>query len=156
MLSIPLKDVIAYRKLSKAFYALIDVLCVHHIAVITTCESSSFRFIMTALESGLKALDVTISSQCAAALNWLAAYYFRHVVASVDVNSPPAAAQALAEHIAQNPEMFPSLLKTLLEIVLLVSVQAQVHMKRSQISRINHWTMLQCALANAMQMTFQT
>lgn len=117
-LSIPLSDIIAYRKLSKAFYALVDVLCEHHTAVIASCDSNTFGFIMTSLETGLKALDITISSQCAAALNHLAAYYFRHVVAAVDVNPPPAAAQALAEHIRQNPEMFPSMLKTLFEIVL--------------------------------------
>ncbi|CAD7702852.1 unnamed protein product, partial [Ostreobium quekettii] len=100
-LSIPLNDIIAYKKLSKSFYSLVDVLCEHHTSVIASCEQSTFVFLMTALETGLKALDVTISSQCAAALNHLAAYYFRHVVAAIDVNSPPPAAQALAEHIRQ-------------------------------------------------------
>eukprot|EP00803_Ostreobium_quekettii_P004119 evm.model.scf_281.4 EVM.evm.TU.scf_281.4 scf_281:37255-51104(+) len=135
-LSIPLNDIIAYKKLARAFYSLVDVLCEHHTSVIAACQQSTFAFIMTSLETGLKALDVTISSQCAAALNHLAAYYFRHVVAAVDVNSPPPAAQALAEHIRQTPDVFPSMLKTLFEIVLFEECTNMWSLSRPMLSLI--------------------
>lgn len=120
-MSIPLADILAYRKISKAYYALLDVLCHHHIPVIAKCDRATFRFIMTSLEMGLKALEVSVSAQCATAIDNLAAYYFRNVVSAVDVGNPMQAAQALAEHIRCWPEMFPSMLQTLFETVLFVS-----------------------------------
>lgn len=121
-LSIPIADILSYRNISRAYYALLDVLCHHHIPVISKCDRSTFRFIMTSLEMGLKTLEVSVAAQCATAIDNLAAYYFTNVISAVDIGSPIPAAQALADHIRFWPEMFPSMLQTLFETVLFVSV----------------------------------
>lgn len=55
--------------------------------------AATFAFLLNSLDAGLKSLDVSISSQCAAAVDNLAGYYFKHMPGS---ESPtPAAAVSL-------------------------------------------------------------
>ena len=90
-LSVPLADIMAYRKVGKAFFGLLDVLCSNHTLVIANCDTPTFAFLMTALDSGLKSLDVVISSQCATAVDNLAGFYFKAVQANGSETPPPAA-----------------------------------------------------------------
>ena len=91
-LSVPLADIMAYRKVGKAFFGLLDVLCSNHTHVIANYDTPTFAFLMTALDSGLKSLDTVISSQCATAVDNLAGFYFKAVQANGS-ETPPAAAQ---------------------------------------------------------------
>lgn len=50
-----------------------------HIHILTQ-DTTTFTFLLTSLESGLKSLDVSISSSCAAACDALAGFYFKNVV----------------------------------------------------------------------------
>ena len=56
-LSVPLADVVAYRKVGKAFFGLLDVLCGAHTGVIAACDSATFAHLMAALDAGLKVRD---------------------------------------------------------------------------------------------------
>ncbi|PTQ44855.1 hypothetical protein MARPO_0017s0001 [Marchantia polymorpha] len=62
-LAIPLVDVLAFRKLARAYFGLLEVLCHNHTAVIVNLETEAFAHIVGSLEFGLKSLDVSISSQ---------------------------------------------------------------------------------------------
>ena len=53
-LSVPLADVMAYRKVGKAFFGLLDVLCGGHTGVIAACDSATFAHLIAALDVGLK------------------------------------------------------------------------------------------------------
>ena len=90
-LSVPLADIMAYRKVGKAFFGLLDVLCSNHTLVVAACDTPTFAFLVTALDSGLKSLDVVISSQCATAVDNLAGFYFKAVQANGSETPPPAA-----------------------------------------------------------------
>lgn len=90
VLSMPLADILAYRKVGRAFFALLDVLCSSHTHVIAACDLTTFTFLLTALDSGLKSLDVVVSSQCATSADNLASYYFKAVQANAGEAHPPA------------------------------------------------------------------
>ncbi len=90
-LSVPLADIMAYRKVGKAFFGLLDVLCSNHTLVVAGCDTPTFAFLVSALDSGLKSLDVVISSQCATAVDNLAGFYFKAVQANGSETPPPAA-----------------------------------------------------------------
>ena len=81
----------------------------------------------------MKSLDVTISSQCAAAVDSLAAFYFNNVV---NGRTHPPAAQAFVAHVQKNPQIFPSILKTLFEIVLFEDCSNQWSLSRPMLSLI--------------------
>ncbi|KAL0007336.1 hypothetical protein SO802_008838 [Lithocarpus litseifolius] len=129
-LSIPLADILAFRKghellfstglagnyLTRAYFAFLKVLFSSHIVFILNLDTNTFRHIVGSLESGLKGLDTNISSQCASAVDNLAAHYFKNITMGEAPNSP--AAMNLARHIVDCPNLFPEILKTLFENVL--------------------------------------
>ena len=132
-LSIPISDILSYRKVGRAYFALMDVLCHNHAPALAAKDGATFAFIVTSLDSGLKALDVGISSQCAAALDNLAGYYFRHMPGGEE---PNAAGAAIAEHLRAQPDLFPRALHTLFEIVLFEDCSNQWSLSRPMLSLI--------------------
>ncbi|KAL5994859.1 hypothetical protein ACLOJK_024916 [Asimina triloba] len=133
-LSIPLADILAFRKLTRAYFAFLEVLFSTHIVFILNLDTSTFMHIVGSLESGLKGLDTNISSQCAAAVDFLAGFYFNNIT----VGEPPTlpTAMNLARHIAEGPNLFPEILKTLFEIVLFEDCGNQWSLSRPMLSLI--------------------
>ncbi|GBG80488.1 hypothetical protein CBR_g30950 [Chara braunii] len=62
-LSISLQEIMAFRKLARAYFALLDVLCHNHTTVIVNLDANTFARIVSSLEAGIKSLDVSISSE---------------------------------------------------------------------------------------------
>ncbi|GAU33650.1 hypothetical protein TSUD_310580 [Trifolium subterraneum] len=109
-LSIPMSDILAYRKLTRAYFAFLEVLFNSHITFILSLDTNTFMHIVGSLESGLKGLDTNISSQCASAVDNLAAFYFNNITMGEGPNLP--AAVNLARHIAECPTLFPEIVAT--------------------------------------------
>ncbi|XP_011657449.1 exportin-7 isoform X1 [Cucumis sativus] len=133
-LSIPLADILAFRKLTRAYFAFLEVLFSSHIVFILNLDTSTFMHIAGSLESGLKGLDTNISSQCASAVDNLAAFYFNNITMGEAPSSP--AAINLARHIVDCPTFFPEILKTLFEIVLFEDCGNQWSLSRPMLSLI--------------------
>ncbi|KAJ6694854.1 hypothetical protein OIU74_014060 [Salix koriyanagi] len=131
-LSIPLADILAFRKLTRAYFAFLEVLFSSHIVFILNMDTNTFMHIVGSLESGLKGLDTNISSQCASAVDNLAAFYFNNITMGEPPTSP--AAINLARHIADCPNLFPEILKTLFEIVLFEDCGNQWSLSRPMLS----------------------
>ncbi|KAG6791181.1 hypothetical protein POTOM_000293 [Populus tomentosa] len=131
-LSIPLADILAFRKLTRAYFAFLEVLFSSHIVFILNLDTNTFMHIVGSLESGLKGLDTNISSQCASAVDNLAAYYFNNITMGEVPTSPTAI--NLARHIADCPNLFPEILKTLFEIVLFEDCGNQWSLSRPMLS----------------------
>lgn len=45
-LSIPLADIMAFRKVGRAYFGLLDVLCHNHVNFIATCDTATFAFLV--------------------------------------------------------------------------------------------------------------
>ncbi|XP_057979994.1 uncharacterized protein LOC131165875 isoform X2 [Malania oleifera] len=133
-LSIPLADLLAYRKLTRAYFAFLEVLFNSHIIFILNLDTNTFMHIVGSLESGLKGLDTNISSQCASAVDSLASFYFNNITLGEAPTSP--AAINLARHIVDCPNLFPEILKTLFEIVLFEDCGNQWSLSRPMLSLI--------------------
>ena len=88
-LRIPLSDIMAYPKVGKAYFIMLESLCHNHLSFIAGCESGTFSFIVSSLEAGLRSLVVSISSMCATSLDNLACFYFQAVKGD-DTPSPAA------------------------------------------------------------------
>ncbi|KAL0425403.1 UNVERIFIED_CONTAM: Exportin-7-B, partial [Sesamum radiatum] len=133
-LSIPLADILAYRKLTRAYFAFLEVLFNSHLVFVLSLDTHTFMHIVGSLESGLKGLDAGISSQCASAIDNLAAFYFNNITMGEAPTSAPAA--NLARHIAECPAVLPEILKTLFEIVLFEDCSNQWSLSRPMLSLI--------------------
>jgi hypothetical protein len=77
------------RQVGKAYYSLLEALCNNHTTVICLVDTPTFTHLVCSLEAGLKSLDVSLSSQCAAALDNLASFACNHQ--PLTEASPPAA-----------------------------------------------------------------
>ncbi|KAJ6428213.1 hypothetical protein OIU84_023602 [Salix udensis] len=140
-LSIPLADILAFRKLTRAYFAFVEVLCSSHIVFVLNLDTNTFMHIVGSLESGLKVSALSLhntwkglhyASQCASAVDNLAAYYFNNITIGEAPTSP--AAINLARHIADCPNLFPEILKTLFEIVLFEDCGNQWSLSRPMLS----------------------
>ncbi|URE41766.1 hypothetical protein MUK42_06737 [Musa troglodytarum] len=134
ILSIPLADIFAYRKLTKAYFAFMEVLFSNHISFILNLDTNTFLNIIGSLEAGLKGLDTGISSQCASAVDNLATFYFNHVTIG-EVSASPASMN-FTRHIAECPNLFTEILRTLFEIVLFEDCGNQWSLSRPMLSLI--------------------
>ncbi|XP_021639387.2 uncharacterized protein LOC110634618 isoform X4 [Hevea brasiliensis] len=133
-LSIPLADILAFRKLTRAYFAFLEVMFSSHIVFLLNLDTNTFMHIVGSLESGLKGLDTNISSQCASAVDNLAAFYFNNITMGEAPTLP--AALNLARHIVDCPNLFPEILKTLFEIVLFEDCGNQWSLSRPMLSLI--------------------
>ncbi|KAL1561845.1 exportin-7-like isoform X2 [Salvia divinorum] len=133
-LSIPLADILAYRKLTRAYFTFVEVLFNSHILFVLSLDTHTFMHIVGSLESGLKGLDAGISSQCASAVDNLAGFYFNKITTGEAPTSP--AAVNLSRYIAECPALLPEILKTLFEIVLFEDCSNQWSLSRPMLSLI--------------------
>lgn len=78
-LRVKLEDILAYPKLSRAYFTLMELLMRNHTTVIAELEPPVLRHLCNSLSEGLKSHEVAISSQCAAALDHLAAFHFQEL-----------------------------------------------------------------------------
>jgi exportin-7 len=82
----------------------------------------------------VKSLDVNISSQCASAVDNLAAFYFNNI--TMEDNPTSVATINMARHFAECPNLFPEILKSLFEIVLFEECSNQWSLSRPMLSLI--------------------
>jgi exportin-7 len=77
-LSVPLEDINAYPKLSKAYYSFVEILFRSHKKTVFALDTAVFMQIMTTVHDGLQSSDATISSFCANTIDHLTTYYFNN------------------------------------------------------------------------------
>ncbi|XP_027367978.1 exportin-7-A-like isoform X1 [Abrus precatorius] len=134
ILSIPLADIFAFRKVAAAYFAFLETLFNGHLSFVLSLDKSAFMLVIGSLESGLKDLSEKISSQCAYAIDNLATFYFTHVTVGESVTSP--AAVNVAGLISDFAELFSRILRTLFEIVILEDRGNQWTLSRAILSMI--------------------
>lgn len=78
ILSVSVDDVIAYPKLSKAYYGFIEIFFRNHIKSVMALDTNVLMQLMNAVHEGLQASDPTLSSLCANAIDHLATFYFEN------------------------------------------------------------------------------
>ncbi|XP_056691120.1 uncharacterized protein [Spinacia oleracea] len=134
ILSIPAADILAYRKVSKAYFRFIDVLLSKLIKVVFNLEGTTFMNIIRSIHSGMKLLESDIVSQCASAIDLLVTFYFDHILMGESAATP--ALLKFAQHISDCADIFLDILKTMFEIVLFEDTPSQWGLSRPMLSLI--------------------
>jgi exportin-7 len=78
-LTVPLDDINAYPKLSKAYYSFIEILFRNHRKPAFALDTNVFMQIMSTVHDGLQSSDATISSFCANTIDHMASFYFQNL-----------------------------------------------------------------------------
>jgi len=127
-LSVPMDDINAYPKLSKAYYSFVEILFRNHKKTVFALDTSVFMQIMTTVHDGLQSSDPTISSFCANAIDHFTTYYFNNSGKDkIEVHN-------LNKHLSAQPNLFSSLTATLFNLLLFGPPQ-------------NHWAVMRPMLS---------
>eukprot|EP00310_Coccolithus_braarudii_P013215 CAMPEP_0183349442 /NCGR_PEP_ID=MMETSP0164_2-20130417/13624_1 /TAXON_ID=221442 /ORGANISM="Coccolithus pelagicus ssp braarudi, Strain PLY182g" /LENGTH=433 /DNA_ID=CAMNT_0025521157 /DNA_START=1 /DNA_END=1302 /DNA_ORIENTATION=+ len=131
-LCMQLEDIMAYTKVCKAYFTLMELLMRNHTAMLVDLDTAVLRHICASLQEGLKSHEVAISSQCAAALEHLAAYHFRQMFDDRETRIK----QQLANHLSREPELFSSQLAVLLHMIVFEDCPNQWSLSRPLLALI--------------------
>ncbi|PIK61768.1 putative exportin-7-like [Apostichopus japonicus] len=79
LLSVPLKDLLDFPKLSQSYYGLVECLAQDHMNFIATLEAQLFLHILSSISEGLTALDTMVCTGCCATLDHIVTYLFKQL-----------------------------------------------------------------------------
>jgi exportin-7 len=121
-LQIPLSDVMAYVKLSRAYFAFLEVLFRNHLDTLSALDSVVFLQLLKTCQEGLQSAELTVATNCSCVIDHVATYMF------LNQSRDKPTAQMIRSHIASNPDLLNQLMSTLFN-ALIFGNQA------------NHWAM---------------
>lgn len=113
-LNIPPEELVAYPKLVKAFYGLMQVLFQYHIQQLVDVDHAAFRHILSALHEGLTSTTMDVFHECCASIDHLAAYCFKYRSKDTPVS------EALKRHLSEEGKFFETSLELLFQVLLFV------------------------------------
>eukprot|EP00611_Tribonema_gayanum_P000066 TRINITY_DN1003_c0_g1_i5.p1 TRINITY_DN1003_c0_g1~~TRINITY_DN1003_c0_g1_i5.p1 ORF type:complete len:1118 (+),score=547.47 TRINITY_DN1003_c0_g1_i5:341-3694(+) len=117
--NIPLRDITAFPKLARAYYAFFEILFRNHINIVLQLDTPMFTQVLAAQHEGLQSLDAPLSAQCAMTIDHLATFYFT----KAPKGTP--AVRALQAHLQSNPSLLTQLLGTLFNLLLFDNASSQ-------------------------------
>jgi exportin-7 len=114
-LQIPIADVLAYVKLSKAFYGLLEVLFRSHLDVLSGLDSAIFIQLVKMNHEGLQSSDLAVSALCASTIDHIATYMF------LNQRKDKPTVLLIRQHISTEPDILDQLMNTLFNSLLFAS-----------------------------------
>ena len=112
ILTVSLDDIVSFPKLSKSYFAFLELLFKNHIAAVLQLDTGILLQLMNAVHEGLQNSDPTLSSQCATTIDHIATFFFSNR------DKDKADINALKMHLAAQPSLFSSLTATLFNLLL--------------------------------------
>ena len=126
-LQIPITDVLAYIKLSKAYYAFLEILFRNHLDMLSGLDSSVFIQLVNCNHEGLQSsgmhicdfliffdlfVDLSVSALCASTIDHIATYMF------LNQTKDKPTVQLIRSHISSEPDILHKLMSTLFNLLL--------------------------------------
>jgi exportin-7 len=130
LVAIPIDELLAYPKVSKAYFGLIEILCANHPKDIVELEHAIFVRIIQSLQEGLQSPEVWMSSQAACAIDHLSAFRFRQTLKDTEHG------RLVRAHVEQSPDIFPACLTIVFSMIIHVDVTNQWSLSRPFLSLI--------------------
>lgn len=133
-LSIPMEDMLSFKKLGSAYYHLMQLMFRDHLKFLTSSDPSSGVFIqlIRSLQEGLDSLEPRFSMHAAVAVDCLAAYFVRSAAKA----GRDTTVDQLHMHLSTEPSIFQELRNMLFEILVFSEVPNQWSLARPLLSLI--------------------
>lgn len=124
LMTVPLEEIMAYPKVARAYYTLLESLCQYHASVITKVEHPMFVRIMQVLTEGLQSHEVWMSSSAASSIDHLTGYRFKQTLKDSEFG------RMFKAHVDQSPELFPTCLEVVFNTMVHVDCTNQWSLSR--------------------------
>lgn len=128
--AIPIDQLMAYPKVAKAHFALVEILCSNHPQEIAKLDHVTFVRIVESLRESLQSHEVWLSSQSASAIDQLSAFRFKQTLKGSEQG------RLMLAHVEQTPELFPSCLEIIFSMIIHVDCTNQWSLSRPLLSLI--------------------
>ncbi|XP_051486941.1 ran-binding protein 17 isoform X9 [Apus apus] len=123
-----------YRKLSQAYYPLLECLTQDHMSFITSVEPHVLIYILTSISEGLTAVDTIVSSSCCASLDYIVTYLFKHLARegkkTLRCREISEDGQRLLQFMQQNPEVLQQMMSILMNTIIFEDCRNQWSVSR--------------------------
>ncbi|XP_053977684.1 exportin-7 isoform X2 [Hylaeus anthracinus] len=135
LLSIPLRDLLDYPKLSTTYYVLLESLAQDHMVFLSTLEPRVFLYILSSISEGLTALDTMVCTGCCATLDHIVTYLFKQLYpkggyARRKNAVVPGGGDLFLQVLKQHPEILQQILSTVLNVIMFEDCRNQWSMSR--------------------------
>ncbi|XP_051486942.1 ran-binding protein 17 isoform X10 [Apus apus] len=134
LLSVSHSDLLQYRKLSQAYYPLLECLTQDHMSFITSVEPHVLIYILTSISEGLTAVDTIVSSSCCASLDYIVTYLFKHLARegkkTLRCREISEDGQRLLQFMQQNPEVLQQMMSILMNTIIFEDCRNQWSVSR--------------------------
>eukprot|EP00298_Acanthocystis_sp_HF-20_P008470 c17696_g1_i1.p1 GENE.c17696_g1_i1~~c17696_g1_i1.p1 ORF type:complete len:428 (-),score=142.60 c17696_g1_i1:27-1310(-) len=115
-LAVPVDDIMVYPKLTLSTFHMFDVLFRNHIQVIVELDTTVFSRICSAFQLGLCHPKPQVVTHCAAALDHLLTFFCQQL------EQDTMTSRQIANHLQNNPDLFPSFLNLIFNILMFQGV----------------------------------
>ncbi|XP_028384820.1 ran-binding protein 17 isoform X2 [Phyllostomus discolor] len=134
LLSVSHSDLLQYRKLSQAYYPLLECLTQDHMGFITDLEPPVLLYVLTSVSEGLTTLDTVVSSSCCTSLDSIVTYLFRHIAKEgkkpLRCREAAQAGQRLLHFMQQNPDVLQQMMSVLMNTIVFEDCRNQWSVSR--------------------------
>eukprot|EP01039_Chlorochromonas_danica_P010658 gene10658-11818_t len=111
-LQIPLNDILAYIKLSRAYFAFLEILFRNHLDVLSGLDSSIFIQLIKTCQEGLQSSELMVNTSCSSAIDHLATYIF------LNQNREKPVITMIRQHLGSDGEVLNGLMAALFNSLL--------------------------------------
>lgn len=130
ILAIPIEQLLAYPKVARAHFGLMEILAGSHPKNIAELDHVTFTRILQSLREGLQSYEVWMSSQSASAIDALSAFRFKQAMKGSDHG------RLMQAHVEQSPDLFPSCLEIIFSMIINIDCTNQWSLSRPLLSLI--------------------
>ncbi|XP_036913653.1 ran-binding protein 17 isoform X2 [Sturnira hondurensis] len=134
LLSVSHSDLLQYRKLSQAYYPLLESLTQDHMGFITNLEPPVLLYVLTSVSEGLTTLDTVVSSSCCTSLDSIVTYLFKHIAKEgkkpLRCREATQAGQRLLHFMQQNPDVLQQMMSVLMNTIVFEDCRNQWSVSR--------------------------
>ncbi|XP_017403181.1 ran-binding protein 17 isoform X3 [Cebus imitator] len=157
LLSVSHSDLLQYRKLSQAYYPLLECLTQDHMSFIINLEPPVLIYVLTSVSQGLTTFDTVVSSSCCTSLDYIVTYLFKHIAKEgkkpLRCREATQAGQRLFHFMQQNPDVLQQMMSVLMNTIVFEDCRNQWSVSRPLLGLIllneKYFSELRASLINS-------
>ncbi|XP_032116221.1 ran-binding protein 17 isoform X3 [Sapajus apella] len=157
LLSVSHSDLLQYRKLSQAYYPLLECLTQDHMSFIINLEPPVLMYVLTSVSQGLTTFDTVVSSSCCTSLDYIVTYLFKHIAKEgkkpLRCREATQAGQRLFHFMQQNPDVLQQMMSVLMNTIVFEDCRNQWSVSRPLLGLIllneKYFSELRASLINS-------
>lgn len=130
MVVIPIDELLAYAKVAKAYFGLVEILCANHPKDVAELDHDIFVRIIQSLQEGLQSPEVWMSSQSASAIDHISAFRFKQTLKDTEHG------RLMRAHVERSPDLFPACLNIIFNTIIHVDCTNQWSLSRPLLTLI--------------------